>query len=140
MESEPPNLALGGEQRGEVAAVAAADQADARGIDLRARREQIVGGDDVGEVLRARDRVALRACARVAAQVERQAHEPARLQPLADAEVAALRVAPAVDEQHRRAAHLARRWQQQLAVDALAFDVDRDVVHGSRLDVPRTRL
>src|SRR5205814_1082175 len=81
VESEPPNLALGGEQRGEIAAVTAADQADARGIDLRARRQQIVGGDDVGEVLRARDRVALRARARVAAQVERQAHEPAGVAP-----------------------------------------------------------
>src|SRR5205085_2516304 len=116
------------------------DHADARGIDLRARREQIVGGDDIREVLCARDGVALRARACVTAQIERQAHQPSRLEPLADAEIAALRVAPAVDEQHRGAARLARRGQQQLAVDELRLDVDRDVVHRSRLDVPRTRL
>ena len=77
---------------------------------------------------------------RMTAQVEREAYESSRVELLADAEIAALCITPAVHEQQSGPAVLGRRRHQQLAAKALAIDGDLDVDHGAGGDPPRTRL
>src|SRR5690606_9326351 len=72
-QGQPAHRAQPGQQGGQVAAVADADHGDGRRVHVRARGEPVVGGDQVGQVLRAADRFPLRRGFLVAAQVEGQA-------------------------------------------------------------------
>ena len=96
--------------------------------------QHVVGGQHVAQVVLARDRLALRPVARVAAQVEGQADAAQRGELVRPREVLLLAAAPAVHEQH--AGHHGR-GRDQRAGDVLAVDRDVDRLwraSSSRLD------
>ena len=121
---QPAHLAHFGENRRQVAAVAAADDGDRFGIDLRVRGEDLVSAQHVAQVPFARDGFALCLRARVPAQVERQAHAAQRRDVARAREILLLRRTPSVHEENARQP-LGRHDQR--AVDPVGADDDVDV-------------
>src|SRR5690606_20460400 len=108
-----------------VAAVTDANHGDGRGIDVRTRREPVVGRDQVGQVLRTADRLPLRGGFLVAAQVEGQADAADAGDATRAPQVVVLAAAPAMHEQH---AGQRRRRREDGAADDLVVDPDVDRV------------
>ena len=97
---QPPDGALGSEDRAEIAAIAAADDGHRAAIDLGSRGQQVVGGEDVVEVSLARYSRPLAVRGPMAAEVEREADAAERSDLARAHEVLRLAFAPAMDEQH----------------------------------------
>src|SRR5690606_19683806 len=114
-----------GQQAGEVSAVADADHGNGRGIHVRARDEPVIGGEQVGQVLRAAHRLPLRGGFLVAAQVEGQADAADAGGAAGTAQVVVLAATPAMYEQH---SGQGRRGREDGAADDLVFDRDVDRV------------
>src|SRR5262249_45472319 len=113
-----------GQDRAQVAAVAATDNGDRRRINTAVPGQQVVRGEHVAQVVAARDRLVLRLRLRVAPEVERQAHAAQGGDLSRPGQVLLLAAAPAVYEEHPRDRTVAGRGQQR-AGDVLA--IDRDV-------------
>src|SRR5262249_22323185 len=91
-----------GQDRAQVAAVAAADDTDGRAVHAAVAGEQVVGGEQVAQVVAARNRLVLRLRFGVAPQVEGQAHTAQGSDLARPGQVLLLTAAPAVDEEYAR--------------------------------------
>ena len=136
-ERQPFHRPHSSQERGEIAAVAAADDRDRVGIHVVLRGEEIKRGKNVAPALLARDRFVLPFRLRVSAQVECQADAPACGDLAGTVEVLALVATPAVHEEHARDQ---RPRGDQRAEDVLALDSEIDglIARGHHIRPART--
>src|SRR5438876_752441 len=138
-ERQPADVPLRREQDGEVAAVAAANQAHPIPGDSALLEQEIVGGQDVSQVLGATHRCDLPPRSGMAAEVEGQATVSGLNELPGLGDVSSLAPTPAVNEEHRGVSHGRRLRGQKLPADPLPIDGNANIRHVARRSTRATR-